>query len=269
MRVKLTMLGSGNAAVTRCYNTCFSLQRGERVWLVDAGGGNGILRRLEQGGVELRNVHDLFVTHAHTDHLLGCVWIIRMVAQAMNSGRYDDALHVWGAGEVLDVLEWICRHTLPGKVCSHLGVDIVMHRLTDGEEFSVLAGLRTQAFDIGSTKALQYGFRMELPDGRILTCLGDEPYNERVRQYALGAHWLMCEAFCLYKDRERFKPYEKHHSTAADAGRIAAELQVENLLLYHTEDKTLETRKVAYAREAAQFFGGRVVVPDDLESLEL
>ena len=39
----ITMLGTGNALATRCYNTCFTLHdpSGE-VLLVDAGGGNGI-----------------------------------------------------------------------------------------------------------------------------------------------------------------------------------------------------------------------------------
>ena len=31
---------------------------------------------------------DMFVTHAHTDHILGAVWVIRMVAQRMQSGKY-------------------------------------------------------------------------------------------------------------------------------------------------------------------------------------
>ena len=37
----LTMLGTGNALATRCYNTCFTLHGKESVLLVDAGGGNG------------------------------------------------------------------------------------------------------------------------------------------------------------------------------------------------------------------------------------
>ena len=45
--MKLIMLGTGNAMVTRCYNTCFALQEGEDFLLVDAGGGNGILRQLQ------------------------------------------------------------------------------------------------------------------------------------------------------------------------------------------------------------------------------
>lgn len=87
--------------------------------------------------------------------------------------------------------------------------------------------------------------------------------------YCARADWLMCEAFCLYKDRDVFKPYEKFHSTARDAGAVAAELGVKNLLLYHTEDKTLATRRTEYAREAAQSFKGNIFVPDDLETIDI
>ena len=38
--MKLTILGTGNATVTECYNTCFALSDGNRHFLVDTGGGN-------------------------------------------------------------------------------------------------------------------------------------------------------------------------------------------------------------------------------------
>ena len=44
---KLTMLGTGNAMVTKCYNTCFYVTLDDgALFLTDAGGGNGILRQL-------------------------------------------------------------------------------------------------------------------------------------------------------------------------------------------------------------------------------
>ena len=69
--------------------------------------------------------------------------------------------------------------------------------------------------------------------------------------------------------RDTFKPYEKCHSTALDAGKLAEELGVKNLILYHTEEKTLANRKENYTREAAKNFKGRIFVPDDLEVIEL
>ena len=106
-------------------------------------------------------------------------------------------------------------------------------------------------------------------DDERLVCLGDEPFNERCRCYAEGAKWLLSEAFCLYSQRERFKPYEKHHSTALDAGKLAESLSVRNLVLYHTEDQTLSTRREKYTAEAATHFSGNIIVPDDLEQIEL
>ena len=61
----ITMLGTGNALATRCYNTCFTLHdpSGE-ILLVDAGGGNGILTRMEQAEIDLRCPRPLY--HAYT-----------------------------------------------------------------------------------------------------------------------------------------------------------------------------------------------------------
>lgn len=70
-------------------------------------------------------------------------------------------------------------------------------------------------------------------------------------------------------DTEIFKPYEKHHSTALDAGRLAKELNVKTLLLYHTEDSNLAKRKERYTKEAMQMFDGAVLVPDDLERISI
>lgn len=51
MERNLIMLGTGHAMVTRCYNTCFCIQNAEDYLLVDAGGGNGILSRLEEAQI--------------------------------------------------------------------------------------------------------------------------------------------------------------------------------------------------------------------------
>lgn len=265
---ELVMLGTGNAAVTRCYNTCFALRCQDKTLLVDAGGGNGILVQLEKAGIPLTDIHAMFLTHAHTDHILGAIWVVRVIAQLMQAGKYEGTFHVYGHDKAIQVLDWICRMTLPAKIVARLGKGIELHTVTDGMCFEA-GGFSLQCFDIASTKEKQYGFRTTLPDGKKLVCLGDEPYNELNHDYVAGADWLLCEAFCLYNDRERFKPYEKHHSTALDAGRLASSLDVKNLLLYHTEDKTLATRKERYTAEARQEFSGNVYVPDDLEKIML
>ena len=269
---QITMLGTGNATVSQIYNTCFVLQTPSTLMLVDAGGGNGILAQLKKMNVQISDIHHLFVTHAHTDHVLGVIWVIRMVAQCKG---YEGLLHVYGNDKVMKVIKTIIDMILAKKQLAKVAERVVFHQLEDGDCFEV-GDMKLECFDIQSTKEKQFGFRAELPSSSdesgkplVLACLGDEPYNGQNRRYIVGADWMMCEAFCLYADRDTFKPYEKCHSTALDAGKLAEELGVKNLILYHTEEKTLANRKENYTREAAKNFKGRIFVPDDLEVIEL
>lgn len=268
---QITMLGTGNATVSQIYNTCFVLQTPSTLMLVDAGGGNGILAQLKKINVQISDIHHLFVTHAHTDHVLGGIWVIRMVAQCKG---YEGLLHVYGNDKVIKVIKTIIDMILAKKQLAKVAERVVFHQLEDGDCFEV-GDMKLECFDIQSTKEKQFGFRAELPSSDesdkplVLACLGDEPYNEQNRRYIVGADWMMCEAFCLYADCDTFKPYEKCHSTALDAGKLAEELGVKNLILYHTEEKTLANRKENYTREAAENFKGRIFVPDDLEVIEL
>ena len=269
---QITMLGTGSATVSQIYNTCFLLKTPSTLMLVDAGGGNGILAQLKKVNVQISDIHHLFVTHAHTDHVLGVIWVIRMVAQCKG---YEGLLHVYGNDKVMKVIKTIIGMILAKKQLAKVAERVVLHQLEDGDCFEV-GDMKLECFDIQSTKEKQFGFRAELPSSSdesgkplVLACLGDEPYNEQNRRYIVGADWMMCEAFCLYADRDTFKPYEKCHSTALDAGKLAEELGVKNLILYHTEEKTLANRKENYTREAAKNFKGRIFVPDDLEVIEL
>ena len=90
----IIFLGTGNALATRCFNTCFIIRSRGNMLMVDAGGGNGILRQLELSGIQREDIHDLIVTHAHTDHILGVVWMMRsqnrIPRQCLCTRRYRD-----------------------------------------------------------------------------------------------------------------------------------------------------------------------------------
>lgn len=266
--MKLTILGTGNAAVSECYNTCFAISEGEKHFLVDAGGGNRILKVLKDTGIPLDCIHDIFVTHEHVDHILGIIWLIRVIGQRMNQGKYDGELTVYCHSELSEKIQAIARMTIQQKVCRHMGGRIRFDIVENGDSRNIL-GRPVTFFDIASTKARQFGFTMKLPDGRKFTCLGDEPYNEVNYEYVKGSDWLLHEAFCLYREADKFKPYEKHHSTVKEACQLAEKLGIPNLLLYHTEETHLPERKRLYTEEGAAFYQGNLYVPDDLEQFEL
>ncbi len=265
---RLVMLGTGNAAVTKCYNTCFALQDKENYFLVDTGGGNGILSQLEKAGIPLKKIHHIFISHEHTDHLLGIVWMIRMVAAEMKKEAYEGDLHIYCHAGLVDTILTIARLTVQKKFFDMVGKRIFIHPLEHEEQVKILE-YDVTFFDIGSDKAKQYGFTLELRNGKKLTFIGDEYYRESEYAYAYGADWLLHEAFCLYRDREIFKPYEKFHATVKEACENGTLLGVKNLVLYHTEDKHLEQRKQLYTEEGKAYFSGSLYVPDDLDVIEL
>ena len=266
---KMYVLGTGFAMATKCFNTCFYLEmdKGE-LFLTDAGGGNGILRQLEETPFKYQACHHMFVTHGHTDHVLGVIWIMRKVADLMNKGKYEGDFHIYCHDVVKEMLLAISKMTLKKKDFARIGENILVHEVKDGEEVE-LPFARLTAFDILSTKAKQFGYQLIFPDGMKFTCLGDEPYNEHDRRYAEQADWLLAEAFCRYEDREVFRPYEKNHSTVKEASELAQQLEAKNLVLYHTEDKHLASRKQNYTMEAKLYYHGNVYVPDDLDVISL
>ena len=102
--MKLTMLGTGNALVTECYNTCFVLSDGNDHFMVDGGGGMTVLHQLKYAGLDWRQMRTIFVTHKHIDHLLGIIWMMRMICQHMREGTYEGEATIYAHDEVIALL---------------------------------------------------------------------------------------------------------------------------------------------------------------------
>ncbi len=265
---KITMLGTGNALVSHIYNTCFVLDDGEDKLLVDAGGGNGILTQMEKAGISLGDIHNVYVTHAHTDHVIGVIWVVRIFIQRHLAGKFQGELNIWSHHKVITLLDYNLQAMLTPKQYAEIGKCVFFHELNDKDCFEV-GRMKFQCFDILSTKEKQFGFTCLLPSGKRLVDLGDEPYNEANREFVENCDWMTSEAFCKYDDRDIFHPYEKNHSTAKDAANLAEQLHVKNLILYHTEEKTIVTRKQDYSAEASHYYHGNIFVPDDFDVIEI
>ena len=265
--MKLIMLGTGNALVTECYNTCFILSNDAGNLLVDTGGGNTILHQLKHAGFDLQDIHDVFITHSHIDHILGAIWLIRITAQLMNRDQYSGELNIYSHDEVIPLIQDMVQKFLLPYQAAYVGTRIHLYTIHDSETLSLI-GEKFRFFDIHSERTKQFGFTMT-SGGKKLTFCGDEPCHESCEHFAQNADWLIHESFCLYSDAEIFKPYEKHHSTVKDAAALAQRLGVKNLIICHTEDSDLAHRKARYVAEGREYFSGNIYVPEDLETLTL
>jgi len=263
---KVTFLGTGNASATKCYNSCFAISQNDETFLVDAGGGNQIINNLKKARISLDSIHNMFISHSHTDHILGAVWIVRFIAMAKLKGTYGEDFYIYGSSRVLDSLRTICKLALPGNNTDFFDNTIVFVPVDHGQEENIL-GWSFTFFDIRGASTEQYGFSIMFPDGIKLSFFGDEPCKDDLYSYGMNSDYMIHEAFCLYSQRNKYLPYEKHHATVREACENAEKMNVQNLFLIHTEEDNLSDRKQLYTNEAKGFFKGTVYVPDDLDEI--
>lgn len=267
--MRITMLGTGHAVVAHCYNTCFVLSDNDgRNLLVDGGGGSGIVTQMERAGFGWNDIHEIFATHKHVDHILGIVWALRMVGMEIHRGTYEGELRILGCTEVLEALRTVARELLWDVDMSPMGERIRLIEVADGDH-AELVGCPVTFFDVRAHDVSQLGFVLTYEPGKTMVCCGDVALKWENFALAQRAEWLLHEAFCLSEHPAASFIRRAGHSTVAEAATTAELVGARHLLLYHTEDGDLAHRKERYSAEAAGCFAGTVVVPDDLEVIEL
>jgi len=189
-----------------------------------------------------------------------------MLGHMIAAGKYQGDLRIYTHSELVEGIRQMCRITLGEKITNLFGERIHFIPVESGQKESIL-GTEITFFDLHSKKMKQFGFVMSRQDGLRLAFCGDEPLSEANVALIEKSDWMMHEAFCLYAERDIFKPYEKSHSTVKDACELAEQLGIKNLILYHTEDTHMAQRKTLYVKEGQQYYTGNLLVPDDKEEI--
>lgn len=264
----LIALGTGLAMVTECYNTCFTLCHNDEHFLVDAGGGNGILRQFKGAGIQPEKIRNMFVTHAHIDHMLGAFWVLRNVGIMMQEEKYEGEFHVWSHKNLSEMILNIANTTLKGSMTKYFHDRIIFNHIEDGLQTQI-CGWPITFFDIHSDTTEQYAFTLLLDNGSKLCFLGDEPCQPACLPYVENSTWLLTEAFCTYEHRDYFKPYDKNHVTLKEACELAEKMGIPNLIVWHSEDENYNRRKELFSQESRLYYNGNLYVPHDLERIDL
>ncbi len=267
MTPEIIMLGTGSAMPATSYNACFIIRSEGFTLLADGGGGNGIFRQLASAGIKCDDITHIYLSHAHTDHIFGIVWFVRERVQALINGNLKQRVVLFGNRKTVDALLSICRLTYLESYFKQIPDAIEIITIDPPITFT-LPGAELNFFDVGSENVEQLGFRLNFKSGISIVVLGDEALTDRNAPNATDADYLICGAFCRYADRDIFHPYEKHHLTVKDVARTAEKISIRNLILYHSEDRTAD-KATAYLAEAEESFGGKVIIPCDMDKILL
>jgi len=262
---KITMLGTGHGFVHELYNTCFVIND---YFLIDTGGSADIVKNMNLCGINLSDIHDIFISHTHTDHLLGLFWILKRLTGMYRNGKYEGKLNIYCNDEVEIAIKDIYKHLYPDVYVDLINQYMNLIVVNDGEELTI-NNQNYRFIDMRASKNKLYGFETTFDNGKTLVFLGDETLNKDLFSIIKDKDYVMHEAFCLDADKEIFKPYEKKHSTVKYVCENFNGLNIKNLILFHTEDTHPYDKDILYKEEAKKYFDNNIIVPKDLEIIEI
>lgn len=301
--LRVTFLGTSAAqpTVRRGLSATQLRVHSDRV-LVDCG--EGTQRQMLRYGTGFRLDVMLF-THFHADHYLGIIGFLRTLSMGGRTeplvlygpspfvaDQLRDLIHV-GIGQLPFPVE--LQPLAHGDVVAREGYSIravgVDHR-TPALGYAFEEPPRPGEFDVAAARALgvepgplygelQSGHAVTLRDGREvrpeqvlgtpragrkLVLSGDTRPCQALIEAAKGADLLVHDS--TFSQQEQARAEETRHSTAFEAGEVAAAAGVRQLVLSHLSTR-YDTRPHVLRSEARRAFDGEVTVAEDGLCLEV
>ena len=244
------------------------LQHNNKFLLVDTGEGMQILKQLRLSGIKISDIHDVFISHKHIDHLLGVIPFIRKVLTSIRIDEYEETLNIYCDKEIKEIIDQLIKATFHDSYQELYQEKIRFHILEDGQEYDVI-GYKMKILDTYSIASIQFGFEIILENNKKFFYLGDVPCATQNYERVRNADWVLHEVFSTSEKNKYTALVSKMHSTVADVCQKMNQLNVKNLILWHTLDNDIETRKERFLAEGKLFFDGNLYVPDDLDVIDL
>lgn len=264
---KIIMLGVGHGGTLDLYNTCFVIQNDIGNFLVDTGGGIEIINKLNQANIDYKEIKHIFISHSHMDHILGIFWLFKKIGTLAIRGKIQEKINIYCNDVVYETIKEVSKHILQEKWMKAIYDITNFIVLKDGDKYTI-NGNEYTFFDIQAKGTKQFGFESYLNNKRFVF-LGDETLNPILYDRIKNADYVTHEAFCLDAEENIFHAYEKNHSTVKSASEVMNKLDIKNLILYHTEESHGENRKELYTEEGRKYFYGDIIVPNELDIIEL
>ena len=182
-------------------------------------------------------------------------------------GEIKGKINIYCNDEVYEAIKQVSKYILAKKLMDAIYEIVDFIVLNDGDKYFI-NGIEYEFFDINAKGAKQFGFECYLNNKRFIF-LGDETLNPVLYDNVRNADYVSHEAFCLDSEENIFHAYEKHHSTVKSVSEVMNNLNVKNLILYHTEDSHGSDRKRLYLEEGKKYYNGNLIIPEELETIEI
>ncbi|HEY7342377.1 MAG TPA: MBL fold metallo-hydrolase [Ktedonobacterales bacterium] len=240
-------------------NTALAIvgDRNEPGVLIDTGG--DIYPALCRAGLAQDELSDLFITHAHIDHIGSLPSLI----ESYRLGGRHAPLHIFGLPEVIETAQQIIEVFGYELTLDTWTFEVTYTAVEDGQRLT-LGGMPATVARMDHTLP-SAGLRLSLAAGDFAYTSDTQP-TPAIQRLAQGARVFVTE--CTYLSEGANYARISRHMTALEAGQHAAACGAETLALVHLGVAAGWTTDTACA-EAARAFAGTIIAPGDGDELDL
>ena len=282
--IRVTLLGTGAPVPSmERFGPSILVEAGQQKLLFDCG--RGAAQRLWQLKIPLRQVNVLFLTHLHSDHVVGIpdLWLTGWIPSAF--GRRELPFRVIGPAGTKDMMTnmqksfaWDIQTRSKEKNKADSGAMVNARDIEEGFVWEQ-EGVKVTPFTVRHAEFIDsaLGYRIDYA-GHSVILSGDTRYSENLVRYAKGADVVVHEVAAAQEDSTKnpalIKQILGFHTSPEDAGRVFQQVQPKlavfsHIVLLSPDPAVPPPTTSELMRRTKKTYNGEVQVGEDLLTIEI
>lgn len=281
--IKVTLLGTGTPTPRLgSFSASTLVEAGPERLIFDFGRGSSI--RLFQKKIPLGSITAHFITHLHSDHIVGLpdMWLTGWIGTPWGSRK--SPMLIYGPKGTVAMTENLTkafsediRIRIADEDYPAAGVAFDAHDIEPGLVYDH-NDVKVSAIEVNHGEKIKpaFGYVIEF-DGKKVVLSGDTKPDERVVKAATGADLLIHEVAIidpeLLKSYPNYRAIENHHTSPEEAGRIFSsakpKLAVYSHIVFATLPPVQDVPEDALVARTRTTYGGPLIVGRDLMSFTI
>jgi ribonuclease Z len=271
--IKVTLLGTGTPLpIMERFGPSILVQAGGQSLLFDAG--RGCLQRLRQVSVAYKNINALFITHLHSDHIVGLpdLWLTGWLVSERKTPL--DVFGPTGTADLIKHLRLAFAYDLKIRVdddkMAEEGSKLLVTEIRQGTVYDK-NGVKVIAFDIDHFPVFPaFGYRIEYK-GHSVVLSGDTRISENLIRYAAGTDLLIHEVAMAPDTISKTDPKYHilaHHTTPEQTASVFNQVKPK-LAVYSHISKLYGMTEQDILKQAKETYTGPLIMGEDLMSFSI